>query len=325
MSKSLYRNVHVSMWGDAKFRALSDDGKILWLYLLTGPETTSAPGCIAVGRASLAEGLDWEMERFDAAFAELDEKGMAKADWRARFVWLPNSTKYLVPVGYKHVIGWLPYIQVLPECELKDRALGSIWRYLQTRSEECRNILSEALGEPYLARCLAAVDTLSDTLSGTVSHTYDARRDPPYRIQDQDQDQDQERSPPTPPQAGGGDEGSPSSQPRRSRKKRELSEEAQAVRAEIHRLRGIEYPPAAFDSLEARFRAKELSLEDALAMVRWAAREEFWGGEVKLAPSTLFRPRWWPEVLGKARAKPQPRPSVRPLRPEDDDVYARLV
>lgn len=197
MSKSLYRNVHVSMWGDAKFRALSDDGKLLWLYLLTGPETTSAPGCISVGRASLAEGLEWETDRLDRAFAELDRFGMAKADWKARFVWLPNATKYITHAAWQHVKGWLPYLQILPECDLKDRAIGALWRYIQTRSKEAQDVLVEAFGKPYLDRCErlsdTAPDTQSDTQSDYQSDRYADRAEEPYPIQDQDQEQDQDQ------------------------------------------------------------------------------------------------------------------------------------
>ena len=217
MSKSLYRPVHVSMWGDAKFRALSDDGKLLWLYLLTGPETTSVPGCISVGRAALAEGLDWETDRLDRAFAELERFGMAKADWRARFVWLPNATKYITPAAWQHVKGWLPYLQILPECELKDRAIGALWRYLQTRSKEAQDVFVEALGKPYLDRCARLGDTASDAQSDALSDTRsdtlsDAPSIPPsdtlsdtlsdapsdalpiaYPIKDQDQDQEKDQ------------------------------------------------------------------------------------------------------------------------------------
>jgi len=205
------------MWGDAKFRALSDDAKLLWLYLLTGPETTSAPGCISVGRASLAEGLDWETDRLDRAFAELERFGMAKADWRARLVWLPNATKYITPAAWQHVRGWLPYLQILPECELKDRAIGALWRYVQTRSKEAQDVFVKAFGKPYLDRCerLSVTDpdtqsnaqsdyqsntqwdTQSDTQSGTQSDTqsdgHADRAEEPYPIQDQDQDQEKDQ------------------------------------------------------------------------------------------------------------------------------------
>ena len=74
-----YRKVDMRTWNDEKFRTLSDPAKLLWLRLLTGPETTSIPGVIAIGRAALAEALGWETEALLEAFGEVFAKGMAKA------------------------------------------------------------------------------------------------------------------------------------------------------------------------------------------------------------------------------------------------------
>ena len=48
---SRFRKVAAGTWGDERFRALSEAGKHLWLYLLTGNEVTSLPGILVVGRA----------------------------------------------------------------------------------------------------------------------------------------------------------------------------------------------------------------------------------------------------------------------------------
>jgi len=63
-----YRNVSVRMWGDERFRRLSNDAKFLWLYLLTGPHTTALPGLFAASKAHIAEELAWEPETFDRHF-----------------------------------------------------------------------------------------------------------------------------------------------------------------------------------------------------------------------------------------------------------------
>ena len=49
---SRYRKIDTRMHGDKKFRALSGpqpNGKSLWYYLLTCPETTNIPGLFAAG------------------------------------------------------------------------------------------------------------------------------------------------------------------------------------------------------------------------------------------------------------------------------------
>src|SRR5438876_4827162 len=104
-----HRKIDVRMWGDAKFRTLSPSSpsaQFLWLYLLTGPHTTSLPGLCVVGEAALAEALQWELKDFRKAFSEVSEKGMAKADFSSRVLFIPNAIKYNQPENPNVVRGW---------------------------------------------------------------------------------------------------------------------------------------------------------------------------------------------------------------------------
>jgi len=106
---SRYRKVEVKTYGDEKFRKLSPIppcGQGLWLYLITGPHTTSLPGLFRAGRAALAEELGWSQEAFDKAFAEVFEQGMVKADWDNRVVWIPNAIKHNPPASPNVVTHW---------------------------------------------------------------------------------------------------------------------------------------------------------------------------------------------------------------------------
>src|SRR3990172_698570 len=49
----IYRKIDIRMWGDAKFCALSEKARYLWIYLLTGDHTTSLPGLVKVSGATL--------------------------------------------------------------------------------------------------------------------------------------------------------------------------------------------------------------------------------------------------------------------------------
>ena len=97
---SIYRKVEVSMWGDEKFRRLTPlppSGQSLWFYLLTGPHTGIMPGISQIGRAALAENLGWTPDAFAKAFHEVFREGLAKGDWEARVIWLPNAIKHNPP------------------------------------------------------------------------------------------------------------------------------------------------------------------------------------------------------------------------------------
>lgn len=120
-----YRKVDVRMWSDAKFRSLSaapPNAQTLWVYLLTNPETTSIPGLFRAGEAAIAEALGWDVKGFREPFQELFRKGLAKADWKARLVWIPNALKHNPPENPNVVKGWRAAWDELPECSLKSEA-----------------------------------------------------------------------------------------------------------------------------------------------------------------------------------------------------------
>jgi hypothetical protein len=132
---ALYSTVDRRTWMDAKFRSLSADAKLLWFYLLTGPESTSLPGVIVAGRAQLAESLGWELERFGIRYRELSDRGMAKADFDARLVWLPNAIKYRAPANSKVILGWKAIWDNVPECQLKQLIYQHLETHVATRGD----------------------------------------------------------------------------------------------------------------------------------------------------------------------------------------------
>jgi len=124
-----YRKIEVRTWSDEKFRALSPmppSGQGLWFFLLTGPHTGPIPGLFRAGRAAMAEELGWPPEAFDEAFAEVSSHGMAKADFVARLVWLPNAIKHNKPESPNVVKSWSTEFDLLPECPLKQEAMDAL-------------------------------------------------------------------------------------------------------------------------------------------------------------------------------------------------------
>jgi hypothetical protein len=171
---SRYRKIEVRMWGDEKFRALSPllpSGQGLWLFLLTGPHTGPIPGLFSAGRAGLAENLKWTVEAFDQAFGEALAQGMAKADWDARVVWIPNGIQHNKPESPNVVLSWGDQFDLIPECDLK--------------REACESLKSSvhALGEGYREAFNKAFEKASRKPSGKPS---------PKPMPNQEQEQEQE-------------------------------------------------------------------------------------------------------------------------------------
>lgn len=128
-----YRKIVTRLWGDERFQGLSrpqPNGQTLWLYLLTGPHTTAIPGLFAAGESGLTEALGWPLPAFRKAWREIEQAGMARADWRARVVWIPKAILYNKPENPSVVQAWATQLRELPECDLTRQAAASIAAYL---------------------------------------------------------------------------------------------------------------------------------------------------------------------------------------------------
>jgi len=120
-----YRKIDVRMWRDRRFMGLTapePNGRDCWIYLLTNAATSNIPGLYHAYEESLARGLGWPLEAFREAFAEVVAHGMAKADWSAGLVFIPNAVKYDPPQSPNVIKGWADTWDELPECPLKAEA-----------------------------------------------------------------------------------------------------------------------------------------------------------------------------------------------------------
>lgn len=188
--RARFRKIEVRMWGDEKFCHLSPIppcGQGLWIYLLTGPHTGPIPGLFRIGRAAMAEELNWDLEAFDEAFREAFRQGMVKADWKAKVVWIPNAISCNRPESPNVVTSWGAEWELIPECDLKREAYDSL------KANIC------GLGEAFAKAFDKAFLKPSDKPSG---------KGMPKAIgnQEQEQEQEKDKSPHTPLEGGNGSE-----------------------------------------------------------------------------------------------------------------------
>lgn len=128
-----YRKIVTRLWGDERFQGLSrpqPNAQTLWLYLLTGPHTTAIPGLFAAGESGLTEALSWPLRAFRKAWREIERAEMARADWRARVVWIPKAITYNPPENPSVVQAWATQLREVPECDLTREAAAAIAAYL---------------------------------------------------------------------------------------------------------------------------------------------------------------------------------------------------
>ncbi|MFL6427869.1 MAG: hypothetical protein ACJ71S_06465 [Acidobacteriaceae bacterium] len=144
---SRYRKVDPRIWNDAKFRSMTDNGKLAFLMLLTHPGMTALGGMRSTV-PGLAEELGWTTEAFRQAFREALRKGMAKHDEKACLIVLPNFLRYNRPESPNVVKAWVESLDLLPECALKAELIEQVRDFAKGMSEAFAKALPEAFAKP---------------------------------------------------------------------------------------------------------------------------------------------------------------------------------
>jgi hypothetical protein len=145
-----YRKIETKTWNDAKFQGLSPIppcGQGLWLFLLTGPFTGPIPGLFKAGKAAMAEELGWSAEAFEEAFTEVLSKGLIKFDPKTRLVWVVKAINHNLPESPNVVLSWTDHLRELPECQLMNEALTSIYKTICEHGEAFGKAFGKALGK----------------------------------------------------------------------------------------------------------------------------------------------------------------------------------
>lgn len=128
-----YRKIDPRIWNDAKFSHLSNDAKLLFIYLLTSPQTQMI-GAVPMRAESVAAELGFDMERYAIRYQELHSMGIAEYDDRGLY-WVKNFLKYNSPDNPKVVISWRECLDFLPECPLLSKILESARVHCLSRGE----------------------------------------------------------------------------------------------------------------------------------------------------------------------------------------------
>lgn len=145
-----YRKIDSRIWNDGKFCALSERGKLVFFMLLTHPNMT-ALGAMRGTVQGLAAEIGWSPEAFREAFREALAKGMAEHDEKACFIALPKFINYNPPESPNVVKAWVGALDLLPECDLKNKVIQRAKEYAEGMREGFAKALPEAFAKsmPY--------------------------------------------------------------------------------------------------------------------------------------------------------------------------------
>lgn len=193
-----WRPVDVRVWNDRKVLALSDRGKVLWLYLLTSPFMLPIPGVIVAGEMAIAEQLGWQPKGVGEGFGELLAKGLGVARFE-RLIWLRKALSYQQICGPNHIAAIAKCWDDVPHCAMKHEIWLAMrnackgWSILFSKGvpeplvEPIHNPIVEPIGNPFPAV------TVTVTGSGTGSERENARE----TGQPADSDSGSQANPPT--------------------------------------------------------------------------------------------------------------------------------
>lgn len=139
-----YRKIDTRIWNDEKFRSLSDEGQLVFLFVLTHPNLLPF-GAMRATVAGLAAERHWTAERFGERFGECLSNGLLAYDEMASMITIPNFLKYNSPANPNVVSGWSKFVDLLPECPLKDVTLYRVKLFVEQLGER----YAKALPEPF--------------------------------------------------------------------------------------------------------------------------------------------------------------------------------
>jgi hypothetical protein len=172
-----YKKIDVRIWNDAKFNALSSDARLIFLFMLTAPQTTMV-GAVPVDKHTVSRILKFDEIRYGIGYKQLSEYGMLEYD-EAGIFWIKNFLKYNPPENPKVVISWSSLLDLFPECQLLIKIAKSVLKACETRGEAYVKALHPEFKK------LAKYD-MSNGMPYGIAYPM------PYQEQEQEQEQEQD-------------------------------------------------------------------------------------------------------------------------------------
>lgn len=135
-----YQKIESKIWHDEKFKKLSDDAKILFLYFLTSPHSNIL-GAYVLPKEYIIADLKWSSKRLSKPFAEL---------LKSELCFYENSTELLLVANHlKHNPIENPNQAKSAAKSLNDLPKSSIFQYLKLLDKPFLKPLTELLNKQF--------------------------------------------------------------------------------------------------------------------------------------------------------------------------------
>lgn len=158
---SRYATIETFTWHDEKFRALPEDARVVFLYLLTCPHGNMI-GLFYLPELYAASDLQWELERYRRGIDTLCHALLIAID--GDMMWIKNYLKHNQIKGEKQVTGAAKRLMTLPNTNLIFPFIKNLEKHL---SKADFALFKQIYTKPYEY----PIDTLCDTPSITGTGT----------------------------------------------------------------------------------------------------------------------------------------------------------
>ncbi len=150
-----YIRIASKFWQDEKVKLLSDDAKLLYMYILTSPHSNMI-GYYILPKPYVSYDLSWSGERLGKPFGELLENGLIMYCEHSDVVLVPNFLRYNTIQNANQAKGALNRLMGLPSNSLVDEFITVVKQFAEPFAEQ----LVKGLPERY-----------TNTVTGSVTVT----------------------------------------------------------------------------------------------------------------------------------------------------------
>src|SRR5688572_2867563 len=113
--KTAYRSIPRFLWKLDELNQLSDEAKLMVLFLLAHPDLTEL-GTLWASPVELASELGWSLEQWHTTLKDPWIQQEVYCDEKAPLIWLPRVLKHHPPQSPNVVKSWIALLNHLPPC-----------------------------------------------------------------------------------------------------------------------------------------------------------------------------------------------------------------
>ena len=142
----MFTKVDERLWSDEKYRKLSDDGKLLFIYVLA----CSHRNMIGLYLLPVQYGsydLNWKEERFNKGLVELSDKSFIKYNFNTNIVYIKNFLKYNPLENPNQVKGAIKVLESIPTNAIDTELIKELERADKPFNKPLIELLYKGLGK----------------------------------------------------------------------------------------------------------------------------------------------------------------------------------